>query len=463
MATTTMQTLISSLRERWTPEMVMKTILEGEVELTTTEKHTISSALGRANRYSLMATKFAETAGLDRQLKVAEDLFPAVKRPKVITAESLGEYLVAMRDSIRMEGNDFKANRLAHAARKSTRGRKGEAKTMPNGHRAYNKRFRFLARMSQHVSTRTETAEMRELAQIAKSRLSFKLDRSVLTNLKTVCFVAYMTSKLNKRSTFTFEAQENPYDSIAAMLYARLGKGTNWLAVAYVHPEPGVLKMLDDRQKGILLGVWFSVMTRAAKVLDREVKGGDIDLKELVVRRGNDSSTWNEAAGAFNKARDGWVNTLYALGMEEALDAFVPGKALRLMAADVVWGHRHYGSGLDPNTAVWGELPKPWEVILHKATCTRAMVEAACSKHNCTAGWLAPKTKSVAKYVPTPELVHGVIVSSPELAQSLKAAGYFGGPSKGPVKALVPHTKTMEGLTVKVSGSPSIDEMFGRV
>jgi hypothetical protein len=446
----TKQNLIASLRERWTPEQVVKTMLDGDVEFTDVERQKLKSV--RAP-YSYMNTRFAQAAGLDRQLKVAKDLFPSVPVPEVQNPETIAEYVAACRATLQMTGNDFKANRIAHKERiKIAKSRKAEAKLMPVGHRAYNKRFRFLARLAEHVGARAETAEMRELAQIAKSRLAFKLDASMLTNLKTVCFVAYMAAKLNKRSIFTFGEQENPYDSVADMLFRRLGRGANWLAVAYVHPEPEVLTKLSEQEKGTLLGVWFSVMTRAVKVLDREVRSGGIDLKDLIVRRGNDSSTWNEAAGAYNKARDGWINTLYALGMQDALDMFVPGKALRLMAADVAWGHRHYGDGLDPNTAVWRELPKPWEVILYEKHCTREMVEKACKKHNCHGGWLAPKQKSVAEYTPTPELVHGVIVSSPELAHSLKKAGYFAG-HKGKVKGYVPHEKTLDGLTVKVGAA----------
>lgn len=457
-----MQSLVDSLRERWTPEQVIKVLFDAkEANFDAGERVRLSSALPRYS-HSSMPTTFAKAASLDRQLKVASELFPSVPVPKTLSPESLGEYLAAMRDTIRMDGTDFKKNRMTHAERKAARGRKGMPKLVPNGRRAYNKRFRFLARMSEHIVSRSATGEMRELAQIAKSRLAFKLDRSVLTNFKTVCFVAYMTAKLNKRSIFTFGEQENPYDTIADMLFKRLGRGTNWLAVAYVHPEPEVLAKLDEREKGTLLGVWFSVMRRAATVLDREAAAGGIDLQSLIVRRGNDSSTWNEAAGAYNKARDGWINTLYALGMEDALEAFVPGKSLRLMAADVAYGHRVYGEGLDPNTAVFNELPKPWDVMLHEACCTRSMVEAACNKHGVKAGWLTPKTKSVAKYTPTPELVHGVIVSSPELAATLKAVGYFGGPSKRPAKGSVPIAKKMDGLTVKVSGSPSLDEMFDR-
>lgn len=447
---TLMTELVQSLSERWMPEQVVKAILEaGFIERTRGEKKLLMLAMPRYS-YSSMNSTFAKVAGLDRQLKVASELFPDVKVPKSRDPDALAAYAAAMRDTIRMEGSDFKGNRLTHAERKVSRGRKGQPKMMPNGHRAYNKRFRFLARLEKHVTARATVGEMRELAMIAKSRLASKLDASMVKDADTACFVAYMTAKLNKRSIFTFGEQEKPYDEIADMLFQRLTPKTNWLAVAYVHPAPEVLRKLSEKQKGTLLGVWYSIMVRAAKVLDREAKGGGIDLKELVVQRGNDSSTWNEAAGAFNKARDGWMNSLYALGMQDMLDAFVPGKALRLMAADVVYGHRAYGSGLDPNTAVWAALPKPWEVILHEVSCTRAMVEGACAKHGAKAGWLAPREKHVTTYKPTPELVHGVVISSPELAARLKAVGYFGGPSKGPAKGFVNIAKKMMGLTVEV-------------
>lgn len=457
---TTLQTLIDSLSARWMPEQVVKVMSESkDVDFTPAERALLNKALPRYH-YSAMNTSFAKAAGLDRQLKVAADLFPEVPVPQVRSPEALREYLDTLRAAMHMDGDerDFKAHRMTHAERKASRGRKGHPKMVPNGHRAYNKRFRFLVRFEKHIGSRSTTAEMRELAQIAKSRLAFKLDRSMLTNLKTACFVAYMTAKLNKRSIFTFGEQENPYDNIADMLFKRLGRGTNWLAVAYVHPEPEVLKHLDEEQKGTLLGVWFSVMTRAVKVLDREADG--VDLTSFIVRRGNDSSTWNEAAGAYNKARDGWMNTLYALGMEDALDKFVPGKALRLMAADVAWGHRVYGDGLDPATKVFGELPRPWDVILHGKTCTREMVEKACRKHNVTSGWLAPKKKTVAAYTPTPELVHGVVVSSPDLAAKLKDVGYFAGPSKAPPKGFVNIAKSMVGLTVHVDTEYAPDRDF---
>ncbi len=430
--------LQQSLSERWMPEHVIKVLFDchssGALRFGTGEQTLLAKALPRWAQSS-MSTAFAKAAGMDRQLKVASELFPGIPVPSSKSPEALRSYIDALRASmyIAPDAIDFKANRLSKKERVATKGQAWiGARFLPRGHRQYNKRFRFLARLEKHFASRGAVAEMRDLAQIAKSRLASKIDPAALTDLNTLCFVAYMAAKLNKRSVFTFAEQERPYDTIADMLFKRITSSTAWLQVAYVHPVHEVLVKLSEEEKGKLLGIWFAIMRRAAKVLDSEAKAGGIDLKNLIVQRGNDSSTWNEAAGAYNKARDGWIGTLYALGMEQVLDGFAPGKALRLMAADVAYGHMRYGDGLEPNTAVWGLLPKPWEVILHDALCTREMIEQACAsqKADVIAGWLAPRKKSIAAYTPTPELVHGVIVSSPDLAQHLKACGYFAGPSK---------------------------------
>jgi len=58
------------------------------------------------------------------------------------------------------------------------------------------------------------------------------------------------------------------------------------------------------------------------------------------------------------------------------------------------------------------------------------MVEAICRKHGVDPvkkGWTAAAQKRVAEFRPTPELVHGVTVSSPQLAAAIKKAGWFSG------------------------------------
>jgi hypothetical protein len=137
----------------------------------------------------------------------------------------------------------------------------------------------------------------------------------------------------------------------------------------------------------------------------------------MIVRRGNDSSTWNATAGAWNKAREAWFAVLYAMGLDGVIDAFCPGKALRLMAADVAAWHRAEGDGLDKDTGVWSDLPLPWEVLSGAATCTRADVEAACRRHGADpakGGWIAARSGPVVQtFRPTPELV-SIVTHAPE-------------------------------------------------
>lgn len=102
---------------------------------------------------------------------------------------------------------------------------------------------------------------------------------------------------------------------------------------------------------------------------------------------------------------------------------------------------------------VWNDLPKPWDVMDGQMQCNRALIEATCARHGVHGkGWIAPRPKSVEAFTPTPELVHGVTVSSPDLAKVLRSCGYFSGPSKGVKRdAGVPVTKVLgaDGQTVE--------------
>jgi hypothetical protein len=218
------------------------------------------------------------------------------------------------------------------------------------------------------------------------------------------------------------------------MLFQRLKRQpdrTNWWAVAHVFPDPVVLARLSDVQKGELLGRWLMLLRDIADLLRQVWQASDIRRESMIVKRGNDSSTWNNTANAWNKARDAWIALLQSMGMEAQLDALCFGKVLRLMAADVARWHRLSGGGLDPNTLVWSELPLPWEVLAGETTCTRQQVEDVCRRHGVDPiqkGWIAPPPgRRVEKFTPTPELVHGVAVADPTLAKVLRRAGWFSG------------------------------------
>lgn len=86
--------------------------------------------------------------------------------------------------------------------------------------------------------------------------------------------------------------------------------------------------------------------------LEQLWKENSFHRRTMIVKRGDDSSSWNHAANAWNKARDNWINLLYATGMESALDQICFGKAMRLMAGDIAYWHETAGNSLDPNTQV---------------------------------------------------------------------------------------------------------------
>jgi hypothetical protein len=105
-----------------------------------------------------------------------------------------------------------------------------------------------------------------------------------------------------------------------------------------------------------------------------------------------------------------------SLGMDYILDEICFGKVLRLMAADVVAWHNSTGSKLDPNTDVWNKLPLPWQVFQGNESCNKELVVKYCEKAGLDpekSGWIAPRIHRVSEFKPTPELVHGVIVSNP--------------------------------------------------
>lgn len=150
----------------------------------------------------------------------------------------------------------------------------------------------------------------------------------------------------------------------------------------------------------------------------------------MIVKRGDDSSTWNQTANAWNEARRHWLALIHALELEALLDEMCPGKVLRLMAADVAAWHFSAGGSLSPDTSVWNELPLPWEVLSGRKRCTRAMIEASCLAHGMdpeASGWTMARETQVVEFRATPELVHGVSVENPHLAQFMKKAGFFSG------------------------------------
>ncbi|MFD1734254.1 hypothetical protein ACFSC4_29310 [Deinococcus malanensis] len=188
--------------------------------------------------------------------------------------------------------------------------------------------------------------EKRALTLISKSRLASELPfEDFARDARTAAFIAYYTARCHVRSEFTIAGQARAYDEIADLLFrqCRQSTSTHWWAIAKVYPDAEVLAHLTESQQGELLGRFYAVLERTAALMQEVWAVSNINRETMVVRRGNDSTTWNLLAGAWNKARDGWMAALYALDADEVLDAVCPGKALRLMAGDVAWWHQSAG------------------------------------------------------------------------------------------------------------------------
>lgn len=448
--------LYQTLNERRRPEDVAEMILEllkdglTAKETTLLEKAVKGSLARNAYGYTSMLQTFAQAQGAGPQVAKAVELFKLDKNdladynnPKDIEAfiHSVSPILHKA-----VGASNFMADRLNKEQRKEI--------GLDLSKRSYNKRWRLLKRLEKKLQRFIGEIQKLEIQKIAKHGLAHTLDfENFSSDFNTACFIAYYNARCNLRSVFTNQSQERPFDEISEMLLNRckgegskfldlfrkntpeVPKNTNWWAIAHSYTSQEVLSHLTDEQKGMLLGRWTGILQEIAELLEEVWEANDINRQTMIVKKGNDSSTWNNTAGAWNKARDNWMNLIYSMGLDFVLEVVCFGKVLRLMAADVVAWHASTGGKLDPNTQVWNKLPLPWEVFRNQSECNKEQVERYCKEAGVDAeksGWIAPRVQGVAKYKPTPELVHGVTVSNPFLATVLKRHRYFSGKNAKP-------------------------------
>lgn len=402
--------------------------------LRSTVEHAAQRSLRRLSyAYSSMAQDFARPVGMDDSVRVASELFRVerLSPTECLDSEAVEQFVRSVSVQIcKVYGeSDFKAHRLNREGRAA----KGLAAV---GHRAYNKRFRLLARMEARLQKLVWEQRKYALTRAGKSAFATQISKDdLLADPLTACFVAYQSARMSMRSTFTNGPQERAFDDVAGALFKACLKSptTRWDVIACVLPDQEVLAHLTDEQKGVVLGRAWNLLVEAADFLATCTSRSAFDLKNMIVQRGNDSSTWNQAAGGWNKTREQWLNVLHALRADSFLDGLCPGKVLRLMAADVVGWHRWSKGSIDdalhPDTKVWRDLPLPWEVVRGEKACPRRLVQSVCEHHRVDSkSWTGVREgRQPVPFKPTPELVHGVAVSSPFLAKALRKAGVFSG------------------------------------
>lgn len=432
----TIEQLYQSLDQRRRPEDVAEMIVElmrGQLaihELATLSKAASRSLKNSVYGYTSMLETFGKAVGADKQIKKAIEIF------KIDEKENSGYHSVNGIETFLKEvsplihkdigENNFKSDRLNKDLRKLA--------GLDISKRNYNKKWRLLKRIEIRLQKFIHESKKIELQKIAKHGLSHTISfEDFSQDLNTTCFIAYFNARSNLRSTFTNQSQERPFDEICEMLFNRCLKNpgeTQWEAISYMYTDTKVLEHLNDEKKGKLLGKWTAILQELSDFLEELWNQNDIYRKTMAVKKGNDSTTWNNTAGAWNKARDNWMNLIYALGLDSILGDICFGKVMRLMAADVIAWHLSTGGKIDPNTEVWNVLPLPWEVFQEKAFCNKEMIVNACKDAGIDpekSGWIAPRTHGVSEFKPTPELVHGVTVSNPFLAKVLRQNKYFSG------------------------------------
>lgn len=441
------ESLYQSIQARPRPEDVAE-LIQGliQAELASTQDQEVKKRLKKLHQalepaaknslsrglhsYTSMSQDFARVVGADRMVATTAKIFEIPDPPSAtecLIVEKVEDFMTRMAETISVTPGyvNFLKDRLNREQR--------IAAGITLKKRPYNHRFRAIRRLQCKILKMIKNGKRYQATRIAKSAGATKVTLEELgRDLHTAYFVAYLSARMNLRSTFTNDSQVRAYDSISEALYqnAKQSKTANWWAIALVHPQKEVLAKLSDEEKGMLVGTWTETLHMLSDLLRDTYNSNSLDLTNMVVRRGNDSSTWNSAAGAWNKARDQWIKLLFDLKMDGLIQLYFPGKVLRLMAADVVqWHSMGRGDGLHPDTKVWRELPRPWEVFSGDAQCTVQMIEDACAKHGVRReGWALPHDdKQATQYTPTPELVHGVAVTSPFLASLLKSAGAFSG------------------------------------
>lgn len=428
---TTLRELYATLQGRHRPEEVSALVLRLlNRDLDRDTRRVLARAAQGGGWGSLMAVDFAAPSlPTDAMQRLAALLFgeDVVARDNA-TPEDLRALLDDARTRLGMVAGrtSFKYDRDNRQSR-ATFG-------MDYSRRRYNKLFRMVARLEQESLDFQRQHRLFQLGRFGKTSFAAQIPfESFAADHRTAAAVAYLTANMGRRSIFTNGTQARAFDSVAERLLAQCAGAppAGWLAVAHIFPRADVLDQVSAADRLHLLGLTLAVLREAAELLRIAWARTDIDLTTMIVRRGNDSSTWNALAGAWNKARDIWIALMQSLGHAATFEHFLPGKVLRLMAADVAAWHQLSGGEIHPDTRVWVELPYPWDVMDGQAICTRAQIEAACRAAHVdpeTSGWTAPRAHTTAAaWQPTPELVHGVTVNQPELAYWLRKVGVFSG------------------------------------
>lgn len=422
-------TLTGALRRRTPTWTVARAILDLRLGLPGELVAELRQLAGSPSWHVEMNDDFDRVDPADTQLETFHALMPGLGRREV-TADDPQALHALVRDALQALG----ASAYPTAGEALADFRNIDLTlSCVSSRQALRKRLRFLRRLEAKIARVADTQRLRHAQMQAKSRLAHRIDPDACDDL-TLAFCAYLAARANRRSLFMIGPQSRAQDTISAALEAHLERSaaTAWDQVALVKPTLNVIQRLDDAQRGRLIGVYHAAMADAAEALgDLHPSLPERMRAEMVMVRGVDSSRWNAYAGALNTMRSAWLNTTLACGLEEVLDVYCPGKAPRLMAADVVWWARNAGQDLHEDTRMFAALARPWDVVAGRSQQGREDVLSVAAQLGVDAqasGWVGPRAaQERERPEPEPALVHGVVVGDPQLAVTLRRCRAFSG------------------------------------
>lgn len=353
---------------------------------------------------------------------------PTVRRRPVTVTRTWGTYRRVP------EPRGARGNRGGHADARDRMDAATRRERLPGVPvRAYRRAVRAVLHLQQRTEVLAAERDREAAVAFGKARLAHLVaEQDFVACPATAAFTAYYVARLNMRTRFTSGSQTRPMDTLAEELLAgalAAPAGEPWV-LASVLTRWRVLDLLDDAQCGALMGRYYEQLAASARAL-RRCFDPRRDPTRMIMRVGDDSSTWNAASRSFNQARTGWLNLARGLGYDDVVEGSCPGKVPALVAADVAAWHRLEGRDQHADVQVWADLPLPWDVVLGDDDCPAELVRQACRRHGVdpdAAGWTQPWRQDVTELpAPAPDLVHGVLVSSPLLAELLRRAGVFSG------------------------------------
>lgn len=429
-------TLVNSLQKRATTGLVAAAILGLEILPKTSKLYEDLKNLAMAMEYTpsyVMNQDYDRVDPIDTQLLTFAHFFDInIKQATEIKPYQKGyveTFETLLRKALTQLG--VPANCSAQTALKD-RHLMDFNDTTNSSKKGFVKKLRFLANFEQKIERFADVLNLRHAQIQSKSRLSYLINGDKLDDV-SLAYVAYLAARGNRRSLFMLGGQSKSFDNISEGLKALIPADANWKEIAYVHPTTEMFARVKEEELGELVGLFHKEMVSASNHLSQ--LWGSLPQRmreEMVMVRGVDSSRWNAYAGAYNTMRSAWISASLFSKMGFLFNSYLPGKAPRLMAADIVWWGRNSGEKLHPDTAMFNELPYPWDVISGEEILTREDILAAGVKHGIEdilkTGWVGPRSEvetEVAEIEPI--TLHGVAISDPGLYKTLKEHNIFSG------------------------------------